>query len=76
CLLRVAMVIEPSCPLRGPQGSHTPRTEITGSGHVLAVFWPEQISRPDTRYSVRAILDRIADEDRARKAKYRDRYRE
>ncbi|OBA45430.1 hypothetical protein A5780_36345 [Nocardia sp. 852002-20019_SCH5090214] len=43
---------------------------------VLAVFWPEQISKPDTRYSVRAILDRIADEDRARKAKYRDRYRD
>ncbi|WP_157121733.1 MULTISPECIES: hypothetical protein [Nocardia] len=43
---------------------------------VLAVFWPEQISKPESRDSVRAIIDRIARENRAGEAKYRDRYRE
>ena len=43
---------------------------------ALAVFWPEQVSRGESRNSVREILDRIAREERARKAKYRDRHRE
>ncbi|AHH16837.1 hypothetical protein NONO_c20370 [Nocardia nova SH22a] len=43
---------------------------------LLAVFWPERNSRNESRNSVSAILDRIALEDRVRKAKYRDRHRE
>ncbi|NKY89838.1 hypothetical protein [Nocardia veterana] len=41
---------------------------------LLAVFWPEQIAKSESRDSVRAIIDRIARENR--EAKYRDRYRE
>ncbi len=43
---------------------------------LLAIFWPERISRNESRNSVRAILDRISLEDRARRVKYRDRHRE
>ncbi len=43
---------------------------------LLAVFWPERVYRNESRNSVRSILDRIDREDRARKVKYRDRYRE
>ncbi|MCC3315023.1 hypothetical protein [Nocardia africana] len=43
---------------------------------LLAVFWPEQISKSESRDSVRAIIDRIARENRSGEAKYRDRYRE